>query len=80
MASVKKWSFSDCLKAVIFSLAMVIRIVMTIAASLKNILVRAENKGEKAVKYRRFCKALSLLQLLRYPKGPPKVPKVVLAR
>ena len=53
---------------------------MTIAATLKNILVRAENKGEKAIKYRRFCKALSLLQLLRYPKGPPKVPKVVLAR
>lgn len=81
MASVKKCSFSDRLKAVIFSLAMVIRIVMTIAATLKNILVRAENKGEKSsLNTAVFVKRYHFYKFLRYPKGPPKVPKVVLAR
>ncbi len=59
----RKWQFSDHPETTIFSLAMVIRIVMTIAsekmtitAPLKTTLAGAENSGEKGAEYRYFVK------------------------
>ena len=75
----QKWQFSDYRKTTFFSLAMVIRNVMTIAsekmtiaATPKTILVRAENSGEKGGKYPYFVKDCYFCRPHDGPKRPRK--------
>ena len=73
----RKRQFSDHPKTVISVLAMVIRIVMTIAskkmtvaAARKTVLGKAENRGKKGVKSPRFVKVCYFYS----PHGTPKQP------